>query len=86
MLFQEGRCIQKHLTVAPNTLADSQAAHTFNYLMLQRKVTATLCVISKDTKGGVLSLDEPIPTGFGPQGSDQLVLMKCHEELWLRQF
>lgn len=83
MFFQEGRYIQKHLTVAPN---DNQAAHTFNYLMLQRKVSATLCVISNDTKGGVLSLDEPISTGFGPQGSDQVVLMKCHEELWLRQF
>ena len=41
MLFQEGRCIQKHLTVAPKIFADNQAAHTFNYLMLQRKVTAT---------------------------------------------
>ena len=59
MLFQEGRYIQKHLTVAPN---DNQAAHTFNYLMLQRKVSATLCVISNDTKGGVLSLDEPTYT------------------------
>ena len=68
-----------------NTSADSQekTARTFNHHMLQGKVTAALRIISKDTKGGVLLLDELVPSGMDQNGetiwhATKEILMEKH--------
>ena len=63
-LVHEGRCIQKHLNLSGNQTSDSEkTARIFSRLMLQGKVNAALRLLSRCENGGVLSLDDLIPTG-----------------------
>ena len=69
-LLREGRCIQKHLSPPTNQPINTEKkARIFSRLMLQGKVNAALRIISSESKGGILSLDDRIPTGQDPDGN-----------------
>ena len=56
-----------------------RTARIFNRLMLQGKVNAALRLLSRDDNGGVLSLDDLIPTGIGQNG--EVVQQTTHDTL-----
>ena len=69
VLLHEGRSIRKHLVSSGNQMPDQErTARIFNWQMLQGKVNAALRLLSCDNSGGVLSLDDLIPTGIGQNG------------------
>ena len=62
-----------------------RTARIFNRLLLQGKVNAALRLLSRDDNGGVLSLDDLIPTGIGQNGevvqqTTHDILMEKHPE------
>ena len=62
-----------------------KTARIFSRLMLQGKVNAALRLLSRDDNGGVLFLDDLIPTGIGQNGeviqqTTWDVLMEKHPE------
>jgi len=76
VLINEGRCIQDHLKrgmSSMNKLKDLSCL--FDHLMSEGKVSMAMCLLSEKSKGGVLSLDSLIPSGFDPSGNE-----------WLRRF
>ena len=86
VLLHEGRCSQKHLVSSGNQMPDQErTARIFNKLMLQSKVNAALRLLSHDDSGGVLFLDDVIPTGIGQNGevvqqTTRDILMEKHPE------
>ena len=62
-LVQEGRCIQRYLLSRPRPSDDDAIARNFGKMMEQGKVRSALQYLSRNTTGGVLSLDDMIPTG-----------------------
>ncbi len=63
-LLNEGKCIQRHLLPSTNQAENlEKTARIFSNLMLQGRVNAALRVISKDTKGGILSMDDLVQIG-----------------------
>ena len=63
-LLHEGKCIQRHLPPPTNQAENLEiTARIFSNLMLQGRVNAALLVMSKDTKGGILSMDDLVQVG-----------------------
>ena len=62
-LLQEGRCIQRYLTKRPRPSDDEAIARNFGRMMEQGKVRSALQYLSRHSTGGILSLDDMIPTG-----------------------
>ena len=69
-LLYEGKCIQKHLTSSKHrTVEFENIARGFSRLMLQGKVHQAVHLISNVEQGGLLAIDELIPTGIDEQGN-----------------
>ena len=62
-LIQEGKCIQRYLVNRSRPPDDNVIAQNFSKMMEQGKVRSALQYLSRNTTGGVLSLDDMIPTG-----------------------
>jgi hypothetical protein len=78
-LLCESRCIQGHIPFPASTKQDMEKkARVFSWLMFEGKVNAALRYISRDVKGGVLSLDDLIPINEAnslPYQSTRSILM-----------
>ena len=62
-LVQVGRCIQRHLLSRPRPSDDDAIARNFGKMMEQVKVRSALQYRSRKTTGGILHLNDMIPTG-----------------------
>ena len=62
LLIQEGRCIQHYLHNRPRPSDDNAIAHNFGKMMEQGKVKSALRYLSRNSTGGVLNLDDMIPS------------------------
>ena len=62
LLIQEGRCIQRYLHNRPRPSDDNAIARNFGKMMEQGKVKSALRYLSRNSTGGVLSLDDMIPS------------------------
>ena len=62
-LLKEGRTIQQCIPKASPSLSNDHLAHSFANLMFQGKTKAALRLLSDESKGAVLQLDDPIDTG-----------------------
>ena len=69
-LTQEGRCIQRYLLNRSRPSDDDAIARNFGKMMEQGKVRAALRYLSRNTTGGVLSLDDMIPTVSSSSNSE----------------
>ena len=62
-LLKEGRTIQQHIPKASPSSRNDQLSRSFANLMFQGKTKAALRLLSEESKGAVLQLDDPIDTG-----------------------
>ena len=62
-LIQEGKCIQRYLVNRSRPPDDNVIAKNCSKMMEQGKVRSALQYLSRNSTGGVLSLDDMIPTG-----------------------
>ena len=62
-LVREGRTIQRILPKSSSSTSNAQLARSFANLMFQGKTKAALCLLSEQSKGGVLHLDDSIEVG-----------------------
>jgi len=67
-LLTEGRCIQDHLRRFPPSKKPGDQSRLFDHLMSEGKVSMALRLLTRDSKGGVLSLDSMIPCGQNSSG------------------
>ena len=83
----EGKCIQKHLTSSKHrTVEFENIALGFSRRMLQGKVHQAVRLISNAENGGLLAIDELIPTGIDEQGNTNWqttrdILIQKHPEV-----
>jgi len=61
----QGRCIQDHLKWLPPSKKPDDRSRLFDHLMSEGKVSMALHLLTKDSKGGVLSLGSMVPCGQG---------------------
>ena len=71
LLIQEGRCILRYLHNRPRPSDDIAIAHNFGKMMEQGKVKSALRYLSQNSTGGVLNLDDMIPSASS--GSEQVL-------------
>ena len=75
-LLQEGKAIQKSLNVSLSSRRDVKddaiTARTFSQLMMEGRVRTALQLLTKETRSGLLSLDEVISDGSGKTVRDIL--------------
>ena len=64
-LLREGRAIQQRIPKASQSSNDEKVSRSFANLMFQGKTKAALRLLSDQSKGGILSLDDPIDTDSG---------------------
>ena len=62
LLIQGGRCIQRYLHNRPRPSDDNTIARNFGKMMEQGKVKSALRYLTRNSTGGVLSLDDMIPS------------------------
>ena len=67
-LLKEGRCIQDHLKRLPPSKKPDDRSRLFDHLMSEGKVSMALRLLTKDSKGGVLSLGSMVPCGLDSSG------------------
>ena len=82
-LLREGHCIQDHLRRSSSKKKSDDQSRLFDHLMSERKVSMALRLLTKNSKGGVLSLDSTIPCGMDSSGESVLrtardVLLEKH--------
>ena len=83
-LLKEGRCIQDHLKRGLSSRNEPKdPSRLFDHLMSEGKVSMALRLLSEKSKGGVLSLDSSIPSGFDSSGKQLFctvreILMEKH--------
>ena len=83
-LIKEGRCIQDHLKRGLSSRNEPKdPSRLFDHLMSEGKVSMALRLLSEKSKGGVLSLDSSIPSGFDSSGKQLFrtvreILMEKH--------
>ena len=71
LLIQEGRYIQRYLHNRPRPSDDNAIARNFGKMMEQGKVKSALRYLSRNSTGGVLNLDDMIPSASS--GSEQVL-------------
>ena len=71
LLIQEVRCIQRYLHNRPRPSDDNAIARNFGKMMEQGKVKSALRYLSRNSTGGVLNLDDMIPSASS--GSEQVL-------------
>ena len=59
-LVREGRAIQQRLPKNESTKVNSNLARSFSNLMFKGKCKAALDLLSREEKGGILHLDDPV--------------------------
>jgi len=62
-LMREGRTIQQRIPKSSSSMKNAQLARSFANLMFQGKTKAALRLLSEQSKGGVLHLDDSIEAG-----------------------
>ena len=76
LVLQEGKAIQKSLNVSLSSRRDvkddATTARKFSQLMMEGRVRAALQLLTKETRSGLLSLDEVISDGSGKTVRDVL--------------
>jgi len=63
-LLTEGCCMQDHLRRSPSSKKPDDQSRLFDHLMSEGKVSMALCLLTNDSKGGVLSLGSMVPCGL----------------------
>ena len=71
-LLREGHCIQDHLRRSSSKKKSNDQSCLFDHLMSEGKVSMALRLLTKNSKGGVLSLDSMIPCGVDSSGEPVL--------------
>ena len=74
----EGRTIQQRIPKASSTKTQEHLAHSFAKLMLQGKTKAALRLLTTQTKGGVLRLDDTIDMANHEQRKVRDILIDKH--------
>ena len=74
--MREGRTIQQRIPKTSPSFNTEQTSRSFANLMFQGKTKAALCLLSEQSKGGVLHLDDPIETENGQRKVRDILLEK----------
>ena len=75
-LLREGRTIQQRLSKASPPFKKEKISRSFANLMFRGKTKAALRLLSEQSKGGVLHLDDPIETENGQRKVRDILLEK----------
>ena len=75
-LLREGRTIQQRISKTSPSFNTEQTSRSFANLMFQGKTKAALRLLSEQSKGGVLHLDDPIETENGQRKVRDILLEK----------
>ena len=75
-LLREGRTIQQRISKTSPSFNNEQISRSFANLMFQGKTKAALRLLSEQSKGGVLHVDDPIETENGQRKVRDILLEK----------